>query len=219
MKRASRVSSAESFHRSEAWKEAFAAQCTKQLYDVARRFAARRAAVVGWCGGANDDYYVRELVANVIGDTADGILRWDPAAQSLEAHVLDAISRRSNHDCSRALRYRHEPFEAFDLEAPHALIEEVEAKLAEAAPGRWFELELDPTERSQQLRELAEPDDVHVSRILDAFEAGNATKSDIMRFAGLSDREYDAARKRLTRLATKLCAGEPSERPRVKRRA
>jgi hypothetical protein len=219
MKRASRASPVESFQCSEAWKKAFAAQCIEQLYDVARRFAARRAAVVGWCGGAADDYYVRELVANVISDTAAGILRWDPAAQSLEAHVLDAISRRSNHDCSRALRYRHEPFEAFDLEAPGALIEEVEAKLADAVPGLWFGLELDPTERIQRLRELAEPDDVHVSRILDAFEAGNATKSDIMRFAGLSGLEYDAARKRLTRLAAKLSPGDLSDRPRLKRRA
>lgn len=219
MKRARR-SARGSFQPSEVWKEAFAAQCTKQLYDVARRFAVRRAAVVGWCGGASDDYYVRELVANVISDTAAGILRWDPADQSLEAHVLDAISRRSNHDCSRALRYRHEPFEAFDLEAPGALIEEVEAKLADAVPGVWFGLELDPTDRLQKLREFVEPDDAHVSRILDAFEAGKVTKSDIMRSAGLSSLAYDAARKRLTRLAAKLSPpGELSEQLRLKKRA
>lgn len=219
MKRVKRSSPMESFQPSEAWRKAFAVQCTEGLYDVAHRFAARRAAVVGRCGGAADDYYVRELVANVISDTATGILHWDPAVQSLEAHVLDAISRRSNHDCSRALRYRHEPFEAFDLEAPRALAEEVEAKLADAAPGRWSGLELDPTERIQRLRALAEPDDVHVSRILDAFAAGKVTTSDIMRLAGLSGREYDAARKRLTRLAAKLSPGKPSERPRLKRRA
>lgn len=219
MKRARRSSPGDSFQPTEAWKDAFAAQCTEQLYAVARRFAARRAAVVGWCGGAADDYYVRELVANVISDTAAGILRWDPAAQSLEAHVLDAISRRSNHDCSRALRYRHEPFEAFDLEAPGALADEVEAKLGDTVQGGWFGLELDPTERLQRLRKLADADDVHVSRILDAFEAGNVTTSDIMRFAGLSSLEYDAARKRLTRLAGKLSPGELPDRRRLKRRA
>src|SRR3954451_24658376 len=72
--------------RTDAWHDAFTAQCTDQLYDAGRRFAARRAAVVAWCGGVVDDYYVRELVANVISDTAAGTLRWDPVVQSLEAH-------------------------------------------------------------------------------------------------------------------------------------
>src|SRR5215468_405389 len=121
MQRASRPSPVELSDRSGAWLDAFTAQCTDQLYEVGRRFAARRAAVVSWCGGVVDDYYIRELVANVISDTAAGILHWDPAAQRLEAHVLDAISRRSNHDCSRALRYRHEAVDLFDPEAPQAL--------------------------------------------------------------------------------------------------
>src|ERR1044071_1478935 len=155
MNRVRRVPPAEMSERSEAWLEAFTAQCTNQLYEVARRFAARRAAVVARCGGVVDDYYVRELVANAISDTAAGILRWDPAAQSLEAHVLDAISRRANHDCSRALRYRHEAVDLFDPEAPRALIEEVETRLADSVPSLGSGPRPDRGERVNRLRELA----------------------------------------------------------------
>jgi len=217
MKQAHRSPPAETSERSEAWLEAFTAQCTNQLYEVARRFAARRAAVVARCGGVVDDYYVRELVANAVSDTAAGVLRWNPAAQSLEAHVLDAISRRANHDCSRALRYRHEAVDLFDPEVPRALIDEVEAKLADAVPGLGFRLRLDHGERVQRLRELAGPDDAHVLLILDAFEAEAVTKSDVLHFTGLSDKEYRAARKRLVRLAAKRSPSESSSRPRLKK--
>lgn len=200
----------------DAWRDAFTAQCTDQLYDVGRRFAARRAAVVARCGGVVDDYYVRELVANAISDTAVGVLCWDPAAQSLEAHVLDAISRRANHDCSRAIRYRHEAVDFFDPETPRALVDEVEAKLAEAVPGVRSGSEL---ERVTRLRELAGPEDEHVLLVLDAFEARATTKSDVLHFTGLSDKEYRAAQKRLMRLVAKLTAGEPSNRLLLKRRA
>jgi len=205
--------------RTDAWHDAFTAQCTDQLYDVGRRFAARRGAVVAWCGGVVDDYSVRELVANVISDTAAGILCWEPAVQSLEAHVLDAISRRANHDCSRALRYRHEAVDFFDPETPRALVEEVQAKLADAVPDLWYGPERGPVERVTRLRELAGPEDAHVLLVLDAFEAGAITKSDVLHFTGLSDKEYRAARKRLMRLVAKLEPGEPSNRRPLKRRA
>lgn len=216
MKRGRRSSPVEQFDRTDAWHDAFAAQCTDQLYDVGRRFAARRAAVVARCGGRVDDYYVRELVANAISDTAAGTLCWDPAVQSLEAHVLDAISRRANHDCSRALRYRHEAVDFFDPETSWALVEEVEAKLADAVPSVWYGAKL---ERVTELRELAGHEDAHVLLVLDAFEAGATTKSDVLHFTGLSDREYRAAQKRLMRLAAKLPPGESSNRPPLKRRA
>jgi len=219
MKRGHRSSPVGPSDRTDAWHEAFTSQCTDQLYDIGRRFAARRAAVVARCGGVVDDYYVRELVANVISDTAAGVLRWDPAVQSLEAYVLDAISRRANHDCSRALRYRHVAVDLFDPETPRPLIEEVETKLAEAAPGLWYGSELGRLERATRLRERAGPKDAHVLLVLDAFEAGAMTKSDVLHFTGLSDKEYRAARKRLIRLVAKLAPGAPSDRPRLKRRA
>ena len=216
MKRGRRSSSVEQSDRTDAWHDAFAGQCTDRLYEVGRRFAARRAAVVARCGGRVDDYYVRELVANAISDTAAGTLCWDPAAQSLEAHVLDAISRRANHDCSRALRYRHEAVDFFDPETPRALVDEVEMKLADAAPSVWYGAKL---ERVTQLRELAGREDAHVLLVLDAFEARATTKSDVLHFTGLSDKEYRAAQKRLVRLAAKLAPGESSNRLPLKRRA
>jgi hypothetical protein len=216
MKRGRRPSPVNHSDCTPAWHDAFTAQCTDQLYEVGRRFAARRAAVVARCGGRVDDYYVRELVANVISDTAACVLCWDPAVQSLESHVLDAISRRANHDCSRALRYRHESVDVFDPETPRALVEEVEEKLADSVPRPWYGLEL---ERVTRLRELAGTEDAHVQLVLDAFEAEAITKSDVLHFTGLSDKKYRAAWKRLMRLVPKLAPGERSNRTLLKRRA
>jgi hypothetical protein len=204
MKRVRRTAPTDPFHRSETWIEAFATQCTEQLYEVGRRFAAKRAAVVRCCGGITDDYYIREMVANVVSDTAAGILRWNPEDESLEAHVLDAIWTRTNHDCARALRYRHESIDVFDPESPDTLIAEIEATLADNGPSFGFGHGAAPTERLARLRKLAGTDDTHVLGMLDAFEADAITKADVMHFTGMSAKEYHAARSRLTRLVAKL---------------
>lgn len=219
MKRVRRSSPAEPFHRSEAWTEAFATECTEQLYDVGRQFAAKRAAVVRWCGGIADDYYIQELVTNVISDTAAGVLHWNPQVESLEAHVLDAIWTRTNHDCARALRYRHEPVDVFDPEAPRTLIAEIEATLADGVPSLWFGHSAESTERLARLRELVGADDTHVLDMIDAFEAGATTKADVIHFTGMLAKEYHAARNRLTRLVAKLSPDTASSRPRLKKGA
>jgi hypothetical protein len=111
---------------SEDWIEAFAKECTEQLYEDARRFAAWRAGPVRRAGGVADDYYVRELVQNVLSDTAAGVRRWDPSAQTLREHVWDAIRSRSNHDRVRAERYRHLLVDMLDPDAPDNLLGEIE---------------------------------------------------------------------------------------------
>jgi hypothetical protein len=198
------------FLPSEVWIETFAEQCTAQLYEDSRKFAARRAVGVQKAGGVVDDYYIRELVQNVMSDTATGVLVWDPAAKSLKAHVRDAIRARTHHDRVRAKRYRHEALDVFDLEAPSDLLGEVEAALEAHAPGASPALAALSAGWLVELQELAGSDAVLV-HIIDAFEAGATTKADVLHHTGLSEKEYLAARMRLVRLVRKLSLGTPVE--------
>lgn len=195
---------------SEAWIEAFAKQCTEQLYEDAHRFAARRAGAVRKAGGIADDYYVRELVQNVISDTAAGVLRWDPTVKSLPEHVWDAIRTRTNHDRLRAKRYRHEAIDGVDPDAPSNFIGEVEAALEDRAPSASPELATLANEWLAELRELAAPFPALV-RMVDAFEAGATTRADVMHVTGLSEKECNLARVQLRRLVRKLSLSCPVE--------
>lgn len=203
---------------SDSWIDAFARQCTEQLYDEARRFAAWRASAVGKEGGLADDYYARELVQNAFSDTLAGVLRWDPTAETLQEHVWDAIRTRTNHDRMRAKRYRHEPIDVFDPEAPRELLGEIEVALEDRASSTSPEIATLTAEWLAELREHAPPASA-VGRMLDAFEAGATTMADVMHHTGMLEREYDAARLRLDRLVQKLAARFQSKRRMSRRRA
>src|SRR5215467_10648628 len=90
---------------SEAWRAAFESQCTPELLKKAKRYAERRARKLRQVSGLADDYYVQEIVQDVVTDTFAGVLRWDPDVESLEAHVLDAVATRIHHEVVRARRF------------------------------------------------------------------------------------------------------------------
>lgn len=190
---------------SEAWIEEFSSQCTEELWETARQYASRRAAAVRRVSGVADGYYERELVQDAIGDTALGVLRWDPTKESLKAHILDVIRTRTSHDYLHAHKFRHEQVDVLDGDADPDLVAEVEAALDDRAPSMDPELAVLATELLAQLRELAVSDPI-VLRVLDAFASGAVTKADVMHDASLSDGEYHAARIRLGRLVAKLAA-------------
>lgn len=119
----------EPFAPSDDWIETFEAQCTVELLKKAKRFAERRARGVGKAGGIVDDYYVRELVQDVLADTTLGVLRWDPSVESLEQHVQDAIMSRAYHDRVHARRYPRESVDVFDPDASHTAIAAIDASL------------------------------------------------------------------------------------------
>lgn len=203
---------------SEAWLDAFASQCTAKLYDDAHRFAAWRAGAVRKEGGLADDYYARELVQNALSDTASGVLRWDPADKALQEHVWDAIRTRTNHDRLRAKRYRHEPIDVFDTEAPGELLGEIEAALESRAPSASPALATLTAEWLAALREHAASSS-SLRCMLDAFEAGASTMADVMHLTGMSEKEYDATRLRLDRLVQKLAPRFRSQRRKLRKGA
>jgi len=191
-----------SFVPSDDWLNAFNAQCTEERWKKLERFAARCARGVEKAGGIVDDYYVRELVQDVLADTRLGVLRWDPSVESLEEHAQDAITSRAYHDRAHAKRYPRESIDAFDPDSSHATMAAVDASLLDRREASLHTAAL-AENALMELRELAAEDSV-VLRFLDAFEAGATTKSDVMLVADLSDRTYHAARIRLDRLVTRL---------------
>jgi hypothetical protein len=199
---------------SEAWIEAFAAQCTEALWEAARKYAARRAAAVRRVNSATDVYYERELVQDAIGDTAMQIVHWNPSVRSLKEHVFAVIRTRSYHDYQHANRFRREPFDASDGDAAPELVAEVEAALLDRSPGADPALAARVAERMAELRSLAASDHV-VMAVLDAADDGACDKADVMHHAQISDPAYHAAKERLTRIVKKV---SPDTSPRRARR-
>jgi hypothetical protein len=183
---------------SEAWIEAFAAECTAELWKKALQYAARRAAAVRRVNSAADAYYERELVQDAIGDTALGVVQWDPSARSLVEHICSMIRTRTSHDYRRANRFPRESFHAGQGDAVE-LVAEVERALEYRTRDSDAVLGSD-ADRLAGLRTSA-ASDPDVLAILNAVEAGGArTKADVMRHAELSENAYHAARARLGRL-------------------
>jgi hypothetical protein len=218
MSRSNHSSLSQPWFPSEAWSAAFARECTKQLYDDARRFATWRARAVGSEGGLADEYYTRELAQNALADTATGVLRWNPTEKTLREHVLDAIRTRTNHDRVRAKRYRHEAIDVFDPEASDELLGEIETALADRAASANPERATLVAEWLAELCTHAAPSS-GIRRLLDAYKAGATTTSDVMHFTGMSEKEYDAARLRLDRLVERLSPHLRSARRTARKRA
>jgi len=122
------------------------------------------------------------------------VLAWDPERCRLEAHVFDGIRFRTRHHRERARRFPHISLESCD-EGTHSAIEDALRAEAETQT---------PEEAHRSARCLASihdaaRDDQDVKALLDAYRRAE-TKADVIRVTGMSDRQYDNARKRLRRL-------------------
>jgi hypothetical protein len=101
------------FTPDEAWIDAFATQNTSALREAARRYAARRLHRVGK-SVSTDELDIRALVQDALTDTLFGEVAWDPAAKTLEQHVLDTLRWRTRDVRKRARKFRHERIDVFD---------------------------------------------------------------------------------------------------------
>jgi hypothetical protein len=197
------TSSPPAFTPSEEWIDALEAQCTTNLYKRLKRYAVRRARNVAIAGGIVDDYYTSALVQDALGDTASGVLRWDPSMKTLEAHVRDAIATRTHHDYRRARRFRHESIDVFASDAPGTVMTEIETMLHELKEDTAVDLAARATRILTELRMLAARDR-EVLLLLDAFAAGATARKQVMHVAGLSNTAYHNARARLGRMVAQL---------------
>jgi hypothetical protein len=182
-----------------AWVEAMSAELTEELIDGVRNFARLRALGVANAGRKVDEYYVRELVQDVIGDTFTGVLHWDPNVVSLKTHLLRAVQFRSRDDREHEKSFPHDSIGDGSDRSVHAENEASElANGAARAENRRYAAEV-----MAQIRDEARADKA-VLRLLDAYDAGASTKSEVMACSKMKARTYHNARIRLSRLARNL---------------
>lgn len=193
------------FVPSEEWIEALEAQMTSRLIEGAERYAARLVHGLSRDGHPNDQYYLRELVQDVLADTALGVLRWDPSAKALDRHVRDALRVRTHQHRARARRFPRASLDVHDDE-PSATMAEVEAALSERAAEPAADEAARRGHKLARIRERA-ADDPQLVAMLNAFEDDATTKEEVMRATGMTALEYKNARRRLARLATQLDEG------------
>lgn len=188
------------FVPSEAWIEAFDAQCTDRTLKALRRYAASWARLVG--GDTGNDYG-EELVQTVLTDTLRGVIRWDPDVEELEPHLIAIVRLRARRDRRNAARYEHVYIDAFDPDDSGFV--DLEAALTAGVGGPE---QTDPLmdRKVAELRALVSTDP-HAQRFLDAVRQGAITKPQIMRLAALTDLEFRSARRRLARLFVQLTPG------------
>lgn len=191
---------------SDAWLTAFEKQAPAAMADAAR-FAGRRAAALIRVGGLA---VADDLVADALGDTFAGVLAWDPARVSLTQHVRSAIAVRVTHAIARQGRLQHLPMVG-DLDSGDGLdLVAADASRRVAAedegPPERIAMRTSASSAVAALRRMAE-DDEDVLALLDAYRAECFSRADVIDVTGMSVRDYDNARRRLTALAAQLPPG------------
>lgn len=187
------------FAPDDAWIDAFQAQLTEEAIDRVRRFARMRALGVANTGRKVDDYYARELVQDAIADTFEGVLRWDPARVTLEAHLTRAVQSRSRDDRTHEIAFPHDTMG--DPDERSQLVES-EASIA-AATDHDLEKRRYASELMARIREEAAGDKA-VLRILDGYDAGATTKAEVIEHTKMKARTYHNGRIRLGRIVRNL---------------
>jgi len=81
-----------------SWRAEFERQATSEMFERATRYARTRVRMIQRIGGTVDPLYARELVLDAVGDTFDGVRRWNPEERPLLDHVIATVCSRSGHD-------------------------------------------------------------------------------------------------------------------------
>jgi hypothetical protein len=204
------------FAISDEWRAAFETQYTRELLQKAERFAKRRARKLSTVGVVVDDHYARHLVQDVLGDTATGLLRWDPG-EPLEDHVMDAIATRVHHEVARARRFPHVSLDDDDPAVSAAILAAADISLLAAREASPATVKL-ADNALHELWGFAEADP-EVRRLLGAHASGATRQADVQHATGMSAQDYHAARNRLDRLIGRLSRDAQPSRPRRKRAA
>lgn len=200
-KRTNIAREANAFSPSGDWLLSFDAQYrAPELRGRLARFARRRAGIVASTGYPVDDYFVEELVQDVVADTLAGVLEWDHAEVSLEKHVMDAIKSRTRHLYVHNTTFKHERLDDLNGRgrAEHERVLSEQADEVAEREAAWLHA-------SETLRALGEAtDDIEVLQLVDAFENGICRQADVLEHTGLTREQFRAARKRMRTLVEQL---------------
>jgi hypothetical protein len=178
----------------EAWLDAFEDQLTKEVIERVQRYAAKRAKLVGEAGGTVGELYVSELVQNAIGDTYTGTLRWDPAGESLESHLMGAVQWRTRDDRRKLAVDRHV---SLDAPASEALRSGLKVEQSDTLA---ISSDIATSSLVRKIERLAKTDRM-VRVLLSAFRQGARHRADVLAMTQMSVTSYQAARVRMIRYA------------------
>jgi hypothetical protein len=193
----------QTFSPSEDWLLAFQTQyqapgAVERLHD----FARQRARIIATTGRTVDDYFVRELVQDVLGDTIMGLIVWDPNRIPLEKHVIDAIRSRVRHQYVRGKKSKMRRLDELSSRE-HAELEQVLLDHSQIAAERQ-RAGAHASETIQALRAVTRDDEVLL--LLDAIENDITVRAELLTYTGLTAAQLRAARKRMRTLLNRLPA-------------
>ena len=183
-------------HRSELHEQA-----TEDVLRAAHRYARQRAGLVRRAGVRVDRLYERELVQDALADTWAGTdVLWDPAQCSLLEHLRGLIRSRTWKDATGA---RQRPHVSIDWDED--LVTEVDEAHRHGTQGNVSPIVLARVAATvvQDLQRLA-AGDAAATAILAAWEDGLVDRDEVIARTALTDKEYKAARARLTYLVLSL---------------
>ena len=185
------VGSARNVSEADDWLDTFEHQATDALYEHATRYASTLAGRLAHVDARADHQYAQELVQAAIVDTLIGVVVWDPAVCSLEAHVIKTIKSRCSHDRERAVAAPHVPIDASD-DALH---------LADTQRSEALEAETEARQSGlclSWLREIAvSRRDNDVLLVLECFQEGHIAPRDVILKTGWRANRWRNAKHRL----------------------
>lgn len=189
--------------KSEAWLDAFIAQCTPELRQCLHRYAARR--LSGARIVSADSAAAKELVSAAIFDMLNGPDHWDFAdpKKPLKLYLKNAIRRQVLEDFERAQRLPHVSIQELTEDDPWSDIDELEQAL------RHERADPDPRGRAyarsavnRLLRRAAGNGDVLA--LMHAKLSDRTSRAEVMEVTGFSPQRYRTAMSHLNRMAHEL---------------
>jgi hypothetical protein len=183
--------------KSEAWLDAFGAQCTPEMRDSLNRYAER--VLSGARIVSADSAAAKELAAAAIFDLLNGPDHWDFAdpQKPLKLYLKNAIWRQAQEDFARAKRLPHVSIEELTAEDPGSGAEALEQALRQEHS--------DPSDMAYAqervnriLRRAAGNDDVLA--LIHAKRNDRTSRADVMEVTGFSPQRYRTAVSQLNRM-------------------
>lgn len=196
------------FTPTESWRASFEKQANQKTLERLHRIA--RARLGAYSGGRQNvqDCDVDDIVIAALGDTWSGILKWDPTAKPLFAHMKDAIKFRVRNDAKLARRRRKHD-ELDEDERGETFAGQIAAgaivPTVETSDHREEHLGSIADGVIEELRPLATRD-AEVTSLLDALSKRVLDRDDLLEETGMTIPEYNNAWRRLGRLVRELPA-------------
>jgi hypothetical protein len=179
---------------------------TDKVMERAYRYARKRVELLARCGLPIEPGLAQHLLTDAVSDTALGDAFWDPERCELFVHLCGVIRFRTRDMLERAQKYRHEPLDKPSESMGGSGIEAEASASAHRGDAENATITVDlATQVSDLLYASAEMKaDPIVRRILDAYGEGVTGRREVAERAGLSLKQFDAARNRLDRMVRKL---------------